>query len=66
MVISAIWNTPRHSNRADPVLNYINDITAGIDSKMRLFADDSIIYREIHDHQDHISPQKDITKLQIS
>ena len=33
---------------------------------MRLFADDSIIYREIHDHQDHISLQKDITKLQIS
>ena len=46
-------------------LIYINDITAGIDSKMRLFANDSIIYREIHDYQDHVSLQEDITKLQI-
>ena len=46
-------------------LIYINDITTGIDSKRRLFADDSIIYRKIHDHQDHVSLQEDITRLQM-
>ena len=34
-------------------LLYINDITDGIDSGMRLFADDSIVYREIQSPADH-------------
>ena len=32
---------------------YINDITDNINSTMDLFADDSIIFREIKDTQDH-------------
>ena len=45
-------------------LIYINDITCDINSRMRLFADDSIIYREIRSIEDHYKLQDDITKLQ--
>ena len=45
-------------------LIYINDITCDINSRMRLFADDSIIYREIRSMEDHYKLQDDITKLQ--
>ena len=49
-----------------PILSliYINDITCDINSRMRLFADDSIIYREIHSIDNHHKLQDDITKLQ--
>ena len=42
---------------------YINDIPEGVHSKMRLFADDSIVYREILTPQDHISLNNDLDML---
>ena len=39
-------------------LLYINDITDNISSHMRLFADDSVIYREINTQQDHIGTSR--------
>ena len=44
-------------------LLYINDITANIQSKMRLFADDSVIYREIHTENDISILQQDLQTL---
>ena len=44
-------------------LLYINDITANIQSKMRLFADDSVIYREIHTGNDYSILQQDLQTL---
>ena len=44
-------------------LLYINDITDGIDSGMRLFADDSIVYREIQSPADHHQLELDLDKL---
>ena len=44
-------------------LLYINDITEGVTSQMRLFADDSIIYREITTPNDHKILQEDINRL---
>ena len=41
-------------------LLYINDITNQIQSNRRLFADDSIVYREIRSPADHHIPQTDI------
>ena len=45
-------------------LIYINDIRSGISSKMRLFADDSIIYREINSAYDHQCLRNDLLLLQ--
>ena len=44
-------------------LLYINDITDSINSNIRLFADDSIIYREIQTPKDHDILQTDLNKL---
>jgi hypothetical protein len=44
-------------------LLYINDITAGIRSDVRLFADDCILYRTIHSSSDVDILQDDINKL---
>ena len=44
-------------------LLYINDITDGVSSTMRLFADDSILYRDIHDPRDHETLVADIKTL---
>ena len=44
-------------------LLYINDITKQIQSNIRLFADDSIVYREIRSPADHHILQTDIQKL---
>lgn len=44
-------------------LLYINDITDNINSQIRLFADDSVIYREINDQQDHLALQQDLDNL---
>ena len=46
-----------------PVLLYINDITEHIQSTMHLFADDSIIYREIKNICDHALLQQDLISL---
>ena len=42
---------------------YINDISTDIDSEIRLFADDSVCYREIKDTEDTLKLQKDIDQL---
>ena len=46
-------------------LLYINDISSNITSQMRLFADDSILYREINSPDDHRILQEDLDKLII-
>ena len=46
-------------------LLYINDITDNINSQIRLFADDSVIYREINDQQDHLILQRDLENLSV-
>ena len=45
-------------------LLYINDIGEGISSKIRLFADDTILYRTINSTADTASLQADIEQLQ--
>ena len=42
---------------------YINDITADIESEIRLFADDCVCYREIKDKEDTLKLQRDIDQL---
>ena len=42
---------------------YINDISTGIDSEIRLFSDDCVCYREIKDTEDTLKLQKDIDQL---
>ena len=44
-------------------LIFINDITEHIDSQIRLFADDCLVYRIIHSPEDHITLQKGLTML---
>ena len=44
-------------------LLYINDIQDNIHSQIRLFANDSIIYREIKDHDDHLILKQDLQIL---
>ena len=44
-------------------LLYINDISDHLKSPIRLFADDSIIYREISSPMDHVILQDDLTTL---
>ena len=39
---------------------HINDITADIESEIRLFADDCVCYREIKDKEDTLKLQRDI------
>ena len=45
-------------------LLYINDINGNIKSSIRLFADDSIIYRKISSKTDHEILQTDLSQLQ--
>ena len=47
-----------------PFLIYINDIELQITSSIRLFADDSALYRPIYYESDSLALQKDIFKLQ--
>ena len=44
-------------------LIYINDIAHDIHSTIRLFADDSVVYRQINSPDDHRILQEDIQKL---
>jgi len=44
-------------------LIYVHDIILGIDSEIRLFADDCIVYRQICNSCDSASLQSDINKL---
>ena len=42
---------------------YINDIMAEIDSEFRLFADDSVCYRQIHSIEDTVKLRRAINRL---
>ena len=42
---------------------YINDIMVGIESEIRLFADDCVCYHQIDSTEDALKPQKDIDQL---
>ena len=42
---------------------HINDITADVESEIRLFADDCVCYREIKDKEDTLKLQRDIDRL---
>ena len=42
---------------------YVNDMTDNISSPVRLFADDTIVYREIKTQKDHEALQKDLETL---
>ena len=44
-------------------LLYINDIVEGLNSNIKLFADDTIIYRQITTAEDHDILQSDLVKL---
>ncbi len=44
-------------------LIYINDIDIDIKSTVRLFADDSILYRSIWSHEDQLALQQDLNNL---
>jgi len=44
-------------------LLYINDINHNINSNIKLFADDSVVYREICSYNDHLLLQKDLDTL---
>ena len=44
-------------------LMYINDIAEGVTSHMHMFADDSIVYRQIHTPADHFTLASDLNKL---
>ena len=45
-------------------LLYINDINENVQSSIRLFADDSIIYRKINSNIDHPILQTDLLQLE--
>ena len=42
---------------------HIDDITADIESEIRLFADDCVCYREVKDKEDTLKLQRDIDRL---
>ena len=44
-------------------LIYINDIADSINSTIRLFADDCVVYRQIDSPEDHLILQEDLQKL---
>ncbi|KAL8588919.1 hypothetical protein ACOMHN_012957 [Nucella lapillus] len=45
-------------------LCHINDLPEAVRSKVRLFADDCLLYRNIDTHQDHIALQEDLGHLE--
>ena len=44
-------------------LLHINDLPFCVNSKVRLFADDCLLYREIKNNQDQIDMQRDLDAL---
>ena len=46
------------------VLLHINDLPSVVSSKVRLFADDCLIYRNIKNKEDQIALQKDLNLLE--
>ena len=58
--------TTRYSFRSNSIFTtlYINDLPSVISSKVRLFADDCLVYREIKSSQDQNDLQKDLNLLE--
>ena len=46
-------------------LCHINDLPKSVVSKVRLFADDCLLYREINNAKDHVALQNDLKALEI-
>ena len=46
-------------------LCHINDLPDSVTSKVRLFADDCLLYREINSIKDHISLKEDLKQLEV-
>ena len=44
-------------------LLYVNDINNAITSQIKLFADDSVLYRNIHSQNDHVILQNDLDTI---
>ena len=44
-------------------LMYINDIAEGVTSQMRMFADDRIVYRQIHTPANHFTLASNLNKF---
>ena len=44
-------------------ITYINDIVCNLNSKIKLFADDAVMYREIWSSQDEVTFQNDIDSI---
>ena len=45
-------------------LCHINDLPLSVSSKVRLFADDCLLYRTINSQQDHNTLQNDLSELE--
>ena len=59
-----IWSAAGFGLRTDSFPHlHINDIAEGLNSTIRLFADDSVLYREIKGQDDHHTLQKDLLKF---
>ena len=66
MVYNLTWSLLTRGTVLGPILFllHINDLPSVISSKVRLFADDCLVYREIKNRQDQIALQKDLNLLE--
>ena len=61
---SMLWCPPRLSAWPNTFLGYINDLSSCVSSNVRLFANDSTLYKQIKSIMDCQSLQCDLTKLE--
>ena len=64
LVSRVIWGPPRDSSGPVLFLLYINDLPNSISSTVKLFADDSVVYRQIQRVEDHSILQQDLFNLE--
>ena len=58
-----MWTS--ESTKALLFLCYINDLPESVTSKVRLFTDDCLLYREINSFDDHLKLQTDLKQLEV-